>query len=382
MIRHICLLAILLIVAVTLTGCSKTYTATAYLACEGIDRDGGPGVLSPNVVERLATQANFVRGENVLQRALMAEEVRAAPWYAAHESDPLAGLREALRIEPVEGTQRIAVSVTVSDPNGAAVLANAVAYAAVEDYAARLTEHYVQQLNTLGDQRNALEEEIGSLEIEIRDLACDLPPDWDEQRAAREEELAGRVEELTARRDVMWEQVAQAEEAYRELHDLQEAGTLQIHEAVQQVLWSEQSYMQLKQEELALWNRIRRLRTSDPRPPEEELRESLDRLTVLQTEIADLEVAAGQAVLDEHEQRAREMDDEWHIITDQLDEAVTELRESVRSDPYIDILRAHLSRANAELSRVNRSIMETRLMRELDQGIRVAQEATPPTEAD
>ncbi len=309
MIRHICLLAILLIVAVTLTGCSKTYTATAYLACEGIDRDGGPGVLSPNVVERLATQANFVRGENVLQRALMAEEVRAAPWYAAHESDPLAGLREALRIEPVEGTQRIAVSVTASDPNGAAVLANAVAYAAVEDYAARLTEHYVQQLNTLGDQRNALEEEIGSLEIEIRDLACDLPPDWDEQRAAREEELAGQIEELTARQEAMREEIIQAENAYRE-------------------------------------------------------------------------AAAGSGLTDEHEQQLREMYTEFDVVSSELDEAVVELRSLVRGPHRIDILRGRLTTLNSDLSRVIRSIMEVWLMRESDQGIRVAEEATVSTEAD
>jgi succinoglycan biosynthesis transport protein ExoP len=356
---------------------APSFTATALLEVVNNERDpwGAPGeTFSPGMKERLETEANLVRGDAIIQRALQSEDARKTRWFEENENrNPNQLLKQALSVSPVRDTRLIRVSVTVNNPRDAATLATAVAEAYQIHSDLDMGEAYVKQLDRLGSERDRLKEEISQLETQIKDMA--------RQSDAQERQAKyGRVvTELTSTMLELRRMLTDAENNLRELRSLQASDALVSAGVVQAQLWNDKGYVQLKAQELNLNNEIKTL-LDMYEMDHQQVQRSMKRFARVQEEIALFEANATKGVVDNAQEIVTLLTTELDAVEAELQKNITELRELSRRMAELELFKSKRLAASTDLTRIETGIMETRLMQDRNRSVALARAAEPPTE--
>ncbi len=232
---------------------------------------------------------------------------------------------------------------------------------------------FVKQLNRLGDERNRLEEQINQLEIEIRDQAGQANP---QEQVAK---FGRMVSELTSNQMELRQMLSDAENNLRQLRALQAQDALVTAPEVQMTLWNDQGYAQLQARLLNLANELQSLR----RRYEEDhrlVRDTMAQIVQVQEDIARIEANAVVGVVPGAEEFVAALTLRLDEVENELQRNIAELRELSRRQAELDMLRSELTATQANLSRINRSIMETRLMQDRNRAVSLAQMAEAPNE--
>ncbi len=379
MIRHTSLLITLLIAAACLTGCSKTYTATAYVM-PPLDRCTVN--MSEAAIAALAAREyedfQSIPLEDVLMVALEDETIQATRWYTANQEDVLERLRAVTRVIPEPETcLDIAIHVTLEDPVEATTLANAIAEAYVSCSQVSTATEFYGRIRYLRVEHERLGGEIDELRAALRNEMAQLQPGWDGPYEDEWMALPEESRDLMQQHDTAWLTYVKAENTYLGLCSAQEAGALATHQLVQDVLWSDQDYIRMMAQSLALVHETWALRESDPPASQGQVDDRVEQLERLRGRIATHVEDVSSAILEDHEQAADIASADLHRIEEELAQLWEEIPPLVRSRHTINVLQTRDFMMGMAKDQVEYSIMALRCP--LGAALRILHKAEAPT---